>query len=212
MFIKQTIDNSGSIYLFLNADDIQMEMISNFALKRQCLGIDIQRYADKSISLGQLADFNIILKRFQMQDEQPVSTALNPHLRLDGIAETTLAPRPDIEFAVAVLGRYDANLRTGRITTARRLLRHLKTATDYRLYYSKSINGRLIGFTDSDWAGDIADRKSQGGYIFGLNGSGSISWQLRKQDLVATSTHEARILRSIKRSQMAITATKGHQW
>ena len=53
-------------------------------------------------SLGQPADFNLILKRFRMEDEQPVSTPLNPHLRLDGIAETALAPRPGVAFAVNV--------------------------------------------------------------------------------------------------------------
>ena len=44
---------------------------------------------------------------------------------------------------------------------------------------------------DSDWANDSSDRKSQGGYIFKLGNGGQMSWQLRKQDLVAASTLEA---------------------
>ena len=80
-----------------------------------------------------------------MEDEQPVSTPLDPHLRLDGIAETALALRPGIAFAAAALCRYNANPQTGHITIARRVLRYLKTAADYQLYYRKSINGRLIG-------------------------------------------------------------------
>jgi len=48
----------------------------------------------------------------------------------------------------------------------------------------------LHGYTDSDFAGDRSDRKSQGGYIFRLYG-GLIDWQSKKQLLVATSTTEA---------------------
>ena len=69
--------------------------------------------------------------------------------------------------------------------------------------YRKSTNGRLIGFTDSDWAGDSADRKSQGGYIFGRNGCGPISWQSRKQDLVAASTLEAEYIACSEASREA---------
>jgi hypothetical protein len=48
----------------------------------------------------------------------------------------------------------------------------------------------LVGYTDSDFAGDRADRKSQGGYIFKVNGA-PISWLSRKQGLVAFSTTKA---------------------
>ena len=82
-------------------------------------------------------------------------------------------------------------------------LRYLKATTDYRLLYRKIINGRLIGFTDSDWAGDSADRKSQGGYIFERNGCGPISWQSRKQDLVATSILEAEYIACSEASREA---------
>ena len=176
MYIKRSIGNSGSIYLLLNADDIQIQ--NNHELRPHTT-VPRNRYPTacrQPISLSQPADFNLVLKRFRMEDEQPASTLLNPHLRLDGIAETAPAPRPDIAFAVAALFRYNANPRTGHITTARRVLRYLKAAADYRLYYRKSINGRLIGFTDSDWAGDNADRNSQGGYIFVRNDCNSISW------------------------------------
>ena len=113
------------------------------------------------------------------------------------------ATRPDIAFAVAALCRYNTNPPTGHITAARRVLRYLQATADHPLYYRKSINGRLIGFTDSDWAGDIADRKSQGGYIFGLNGCGSITWQSRKKDLVATSTLEAEYIACSEASREA---------
>ena len=55
---------------------------------RQFLGIDIQRHADGSISLGQPAYFKLTLKRFRMEDAQPASTPPDPHAKLDETAQS----------------------------------------------------------------------------------------------------------------------------
>ena len=49
---------------------------------------------------------------------------------------------------------------------------------------------KLLGFTDSDWAGSLEDSKSTLGYCFTI-GSGVICWSSRKQSSVAQSTVEA---------------------
>eukprot|EP00253_Pinus_taeda_P006250 PITA_06250 len=48
----------------------------------------------------------------------------------------------------------------------------------------------LVGYTDSDWAGSVDDRKSTSSYVFHM-GSGVISWASKKQSIVALSTAEA---------------------
>jgi len=48
----------------------------------------------------------------------------------------------------------------------------------------------LIGYSDSDWAGDLDDRHSTTGNIF-LMADGPISWLGKKQAVVALSTSEA---------------------
>ena len=49
----------------------------------------------------------------------------------------------------------------------------------------------LIGFTDSDWAGNASDRKSTSGYCFRL-GSVAVSWFTQKQKSVALSSTKAK--------------------
>eukprot|EP00253_Pinus_taeda_P008471 PITA_08471 len=49
----------------------------------------------------------------------------------------------------------------------------------------------LLGFTDSDWAGDKIDRKSTSGYSLSL-GSGPICWSSKKQAAIALSSAEAK--------------------
>ena len=51
----------------------------------------------------------------------------------------------------------------------------------------------VSGYSDSDWAGDIDDKKSTTGYIIKLNNC-PISWLSKKQEVVATSSCEAELL------------------
>jgi hypothetical protein len=57
------------------------------------------------------------------------------------------------------------------MTAAKRVLRYLKYTADAKLVFpgpGGSSEG-LVGYTDSDWAGDKHDRKSQGGNIRSTN-------------------------------------------
>jgi len=51
----------------------------------------------------------------------------------------------------------------------------------------------LLAYTDSDYAGDLEDRKSTSGFLFVLS-SGAVSWSLKKQPVVTLSTTEAEFI------------------
>ena len=59
-------------------------------------------------------------------------------------------------------------------------MRYLKGTIDYGLSYDGDHNITLNGYTNADWAGSVADRKSTSRCCFSL-GSAMISWQSRKQ-------------------------------
>ncbi|MCO5611074.1 hypothetical protein L7F22_065324 [Adiantum nelumboides] len=61
---------------------------------------------------------------------------------------------------------------------------------DYGITYTRGGDSTLVGFCDSDWAGDIDGRRSVIGYCFSL-GSGVISWISKKQPTIALSSTEA---------------------
>ncbi|KAL0315837.1 UNVERIFIED_CONTAM: Retrovirus-related Pol polyprotein from transposon TNT 1-94 [Sesamum radiatum] len=62
---------------------------------------------------------------------------------------------------------------------------------------------KLVGYTDSDWAGSVDDMKSTSGYTFSL-GSGIFTWASKKQATVAQSSAEAEYIAAAATSNHAI--------
>ena len=53
----------------------------------------------------------------------------------------------------------------------------------------------MIAFSDSDWRGNVSDRKSISEYGFLLSEGGPlVSWKSKKQQTVALSTYEAKYI------------------
>ncbi|XP_050895978.1 secreted RxLR effector protein 161-like [Lathyrus oleraceus] len=97
--------------------------------------------------------------------------------------------RPDIAFAVGILGSYQSNPSMDHWKAAKKVLIYLKGTKDYMLMYRQTDNLDVMGYSDSDFAGCVNSRKSTSRYIF-LMADGAISWRSTKQTLVATYTME----------------------
>ena len=70
------------------------------------------------------------------------------------------------------------------------ILRYISGTRDYGILYSKwDDDCILLGYTESDFAVSIDDRKSTSGHIFVR--LGAISWASQKQPIVTLSTTEA---------------------
>ena len=82
--------------------------------------------------------------------------------------------RPDKAHAVEKASRFCAALTQAHLTTVKRIFRYLKGTIDLSLQYKLS-GGKLLGYSDADWANDMDDRHSMTGNVFTLSG-GAISW------------------------------------
>ena len=98
--------------------------------------------------------------------------------------------RLDITYSVSLVSRYMKNPSEIHMKAAKRILRYVNGTKEFGILYSSSESFILIGYTNSDWAGSVDDRKSTSGYVFHM-GSGAISWASKKQPVVALSTAEA---------------------
>jgi hypothetical protein len=148
-----------------------------------------------------------ILKRFGMMDCKSMTTPMttNPKLLCDTSSEIVDATlyrqmigslmyltntRPDICFVVNTLSQYMIEPRHVHLIAAKHVMRYLKGTIEYGIKYDADCEFRLQGYSDSDWAGSVRDRKSTSGCCFSL-GSGMISRFSRKQTNVALSTTKA---------------------
>ena len=83
------------------------------------------------------------------------------------------------------------NLTSDHWISARRVLRYLKSTIDFSLIYGKGVKDlNVIDYSNSDFAGDVKDRKSTLGQVFFLGGL-PITWNSLKQKVVALSSCEA---------------------
>jgi len=201
----------------------------NLGTARQLLGIEIHHDRTR-ISLGQKAYITIILRRLGMEHTHSVSTPINPNEKLDlaedrgekeleditdykavveSLMYAALATQPHISFAVTALSRYHSQSFTSHMTTAKRVHQYLKSTADFRLHFNGigigiDIGNSLIGHSDSDWANDSVDRKSEGGARVSHQQWSYLTavWKARSHSHVNSRGLIHRLFRGLQRSKM----------
>jgi histone deacetylase 1/2 len=98
--------------------------------------------------------------------------------------------RPDLSYSVNKICQYLHAPTTEHWTAAKRILRYVKDTVKLDITFKPSSSTFLSGFTDADWAGDIDDRRSTGGFAIFV-GPNLVSWSVRKQATVSRSSTEA---------------------
>ncbi|XP_070152493.1 uncharacterized protein [Polyergus mexicanus] len=99
------------------------------------------------------------------------------------------ATRPDLAFAASALSRFCTDPEEAHWKLAKRVLRYLQHTAGYGITYTKDCK-EMQAYVDSDWAGDVEDRKSCSSNVVML-ANGLLSWNSKKQKSVALSTMEA---------------------
>lgn len=169
------------------------------------LGVEVHQ-SKNGIHLCQKKYAKEVLERFDMWNCNAVKNPIVPGTVLSKVGsrdvDATLykqlvgclmylnVTRPDLMFVVCLISRYMAEPKEEHMMIAKRVLRYLKGTLDYRVFYKRSIGSNFQGYTDSDYARDVDDRKSTSVYVFLLSGA-AICWSLRKQEIVTPSSTEA---------------------
>lgn len=87
--------------------------------------------------------------------------------------------RFDILYAVGVVSRYMEYLIIIYFKAVKRIFRYIKGIVNFGLYYLIISDYKFVGYSDSDWGGDVDDRKSISGFVFYI-GDTVFIWMSKK--------------------------------
>nr|AAT44257.1 putative polyprotein [Oryza sativa Japonica Group] len=199
-------------------EKLKAQLSSEFEMKdlgaaKKILGMEItrERHSGK-LYLSQKGYIEKVLRRFNMHDAKPVSTPLAAHFRLSSdlcpqsdydieymsrvpylsvvgsLMYAMVCSRLDLSHALSVVSRYMANPGKEHWKVVQWIFKYLRGTSSACLQFGRSRDG-LVGYVDSDFAGDLDRRRSLTGYVFTIGGC-AVSWKASLQATVALSTTE----------------------
>nr|GEU46529.1 hypothetical protein [Tanacetum cinerariifolium] len=130
----------------------------------------------------QKEDLLLVQVKFKYTDVKPASTLMDK--------EKALLKDSDGDDVDVHLYRFQVNPKVSHLHAVKIIFRYLKGQPKLGLWYPRDSLFDLVAYTDSDYAGGSLDRKSTSGGCQFL-GCRLISWQYKKQTMVATSTTKA---------------------
>ena len=102
-----------------------------------------------------------------------------------------ITARPDIAFAVNNVGRFASNPGQNHFQALIQILKYLKSTQNLVLLMGGKVEKiRVHSYSDSDWAGDIDQRRSRSGFSI-FSGKSLLIWASKLQSNTAKSTVEA---------------------
>jgi transposase InsO family protein len=201
--------NDSSMFQSFKESMMNTFDMTDLGKMRYFLGIEVTQN-EQGIFMCQEKYAKEILERFNMEKSNSVcspivaGTKLSKYDKGDEVDPTQFkqmvgslmyltATRPDLMFAVNLIARFMEHPVENHLMDAKRILRYIRGTQELGILYKKGSQAELIAYSDSDYGGDVDDRKSTPGYVF-MMGSGAVSWSSRKQPIVTLSTTEAEFI------------------
>ncbi|CAJ2655469.1 unnamed protein product [Trifolium pratense] len=97
------------------------------------------------------------------KDEDGITCNSTSYKQMVGCLMYLLATRPDLAFSVCLVARFMERPTEIHVAAVKRILRYVKGTVSYGLWFEKGKDDELVGWSDSDYAGDLDDRKSTSG-------------------------------------------------
>jgi hypothetical protein len=196
---KDFCDEFGSMM----TKEFEMSMIGELSF---FLGLQIKQMKE-DIFVSQTKYIKDMLKKFGMEDAKGITTPMSTNGSLDsdksgnmvnqklyrsmiGSLLYVTTSRPNVMFSVCMCAIFQASPRENHLKTTKRILRYLKHTQNVGLWYPKGASFELVGYLDSDYAGDKVERKSTS-RTCQLLGRSLVSWSSKKKNIIALSTVEA---------------------
>jgi hypothetical protein len=143
-------------------------------------------------------------ERLKLNRDSTTEVDATQYRRLVGSLRYLVHTRPDLAYSVGYVSRFLQRPTTEHEQAVKRIIFYVAGTLDHGLYYPRCPReAHLVGYSDSDHAGDIDTSKSTSGILFFLDKC-LISWQSVKQQVVAMSSCEAEYIAASTASTQAL--------
>ncbi|KAE8674962.1 hypothetical protein F3Y22_tig00111708pilonHSYRG00377 [Hibiscus syriacus] len=156
----------------------------------QCFGMNENT---KHVSIPLASHLKLSFQLSPKTNEERVYMAKVPYANAVGsLMYAMVCTRPDISQAVGVVSMYMHDPGEGHWQAVKWIIRYLQQTVDVGLVFKQyeELGQCVVGYTDSDYAGDLDKRRSTTGYLFTL-AKAPVCWKSTLQSTVALSTTEA---------------------
>ncbi|XP_025648306.1 uncharacterized mitochondrial protein AtMg00810-like [Arachis hypogaea] len=161
------------------------------------LGLEATYLPHGDLLISQMKYAKELLLKAGMNNSKPLPTPMSTDLKLYssdsepfenptkyrsivGALQYLTMTRPDITFAVNRVSQFAHEPTLKHWKSVKRILRYVQGTVEHGIVFTKSTNFRILAFADSDWGGDLEDRKSITGFCVYLDNN-LISWKSSKQ-------------------------------
>jgi len=86
---------------------------------------------------------------------------------------------PDLAHPISVVSQHMANPSLEHWIAIKGIFRHLQGTLQFKLRFKGLPPQDLVGYCDTDWVGDLEDRRSTTRFVF-MMGGGAISWNSKR--------------------------------
>nr|GEX89758.1 uncharacterized mitochondrial protein AtMg00810-like [Tanacetum cinerariifolium] len=163
--------------------------------KKDGIFINQDKYVAKilkkfGLTVGKSASTLIDTEKPLLQDPDGEDVDVQIYRSMIGLLMYLTSSRPDIMFAVCACARFQVTPKASHLHAVKRIFRYLKGKPHLGFWYPKDSPFDLVVYSDSDYVGASLDIKSttRGCQFLGCR---LISWQCKKQTVIATSSTEA---------------------
>jgi hypothetical protein len=196
---------------FLMSDLRLLSFYLDIEVRQDAGGITLRHthYAKKILEMTGIADYKAAAtpmeERLRLsRDSTAEEVDATLYNRIVGSLRYLIHTRPDLTYAVGYVSRFLERPTEEHLQAVKKILRYIAGTLQYGLRYGRRTGTtRLVGYCDSDLAGDIDTRKSTTGALFFL-GKSLVSWQSLKQRVVALSSCEAEYIAATTAATQAI--------
>ena len=133
-----------------------------------------------------LLGYHFLLQCLKLVSAEPL-TNLSYYQQMVGKLIYLTITRLDISYAVSLVSQFMHSPTTAHLKIVHRILRYLKCSVGRGIMMKNNNHTTIVGYTNTDWAGNSIDRKSTTGFCTFVGGN-LVTWKSKKQSVVARSS------------------------